>query len=269
MRIPVIGNQRSSIRSASIDGAWRWIPGAYDALRRRNAPVPARPRVVGESGFFLTRDELAKAIREVCIIAAIQTLGEQQILQAVAALTEGGVRAVEVPYATIRGAGWLIQALKENGLLIGVGAITRSPQARESGMLGADFIAAAVTAPDVVSACKEMAIPCILSGFTPTEVWRAQEMEADFVKVPAEALGGPEYIRSLRETLPARHLVGAEMPLEGYLSYLEAGAEVLEFKSSLAPPELVEREDWSGISRRALNVVNACDDWRAGRNGHN
>ena len=218
----------------------------------------------------MRKDELAKALREGCIIAAVQTLGEQQLLRAVAALTEGGVRAVELPYAIIRSAGWLIQTLKENELLVGVGAITRSPQARESGMLGADFIAAAVTAPDVVSACKEMAVPCILSGFTPTEVWRAQEMEADFVKVPAEALGGPEYIRSLRETLPARHLVGAEMPLDGYLSYLEAGVEVLEFKSSLAPPELVEREDWSEISRRALNVVNACANWRARRNNsHN
>src|SRR3712207_7975465 len=53
--------------------------------------------------------------------------------------------------------------------------------------------------PDVVSACEEMKIPCILSGLTPTEVWRAHEMAADFVKVTAaEALGGPSYIRSLR-----------------------------------------------------------------------
>ena len=212
---------------------------------------------------------MVTTLREGRIIAAVQPLGEQKLLRAVAALTEGGVRAVELSYATIRSAGGLIQTLKENGLLVGVGAITRSPQARESGMLGADFIAAAVTAPDVVSACREMAIPCILSGFTPTEVWRAQEMEADFVKVPAEAMGGPGYIRSLREMLPAWHLVGAEMPLDGYLSYLEAGVEVLEFKSSLAPPELIEREDWSEISRRALNVVNACDNWRAGGNGHN
>jgi len=137
-------------------------------------------------------------------------------------------------------------------------------------MLGADFIAAAVISPDVAAACKEMDVPCILSGFTPTEIWRALEMGADFVRIPAEALGGPDYIRSLRETLPARHLVGAEMPLDGYLSYLEAGVEVLEFKSSLAPPELVEREDWSEISRRALNVVNACANWRARRNNsHN
>lgn len=178
------------------------------------------------------------------------------------------MQTVELSYSTVRSAGWLIQRLKESGLLVGVGSITRSPQARESGMLGADFITAAVAAPDVVAASKEMDIPCILTGLTPTEVWRAQEMEADFVKVPAGTLGGPDYIRSLRETIPARHLVGAEMPLDSYLPYLEAGVEVLEFRSSLALPELVEREKWAEISRRASKIVNACDDWRASRGGH-
>src|SRR3712207_9571546 len=91
--------------------------------------------------------------------------------------------------------------------------------------------------PDVVSACEEMGIPCILSGLTPTEVWRAHEMAADFVKVTAaEALGGPTYVRSLRETLPALRLVGADMPLDGYVPYLDAGVEALEFQSALDLP---------------------------------
>jgi 2-keto-3-deoxy-6-phosphogluconate aldolase len=108
-----------------------------------------------------------------------------------------------------------------------------------------------------------MDMTCILTGLTPTEIWRAQEMGADFVKVPAQALGGSDYIRSLRETLSARHLVGAEMPLDGYLPYLEAGVEFLEFGSSLALPELVERENWAEISRRASKIVSACEDWKA------
>ncbi len=178
-------------------------------------------------------------------------------------MAEGGVRTIELPYSTVRSAGWLLQTIKEDVLMVGVGGITRSSQARESGMLGADFVTAAVTAPDVVAACKDMDIPCILTSLTPTEVWRAQEMEADFVKVPAEALGGPDYIRSLRETVSARHLVGAEVPLNGYLPYLEAGVEVLEFKNSLSLPELVEEEKWAEISRRASKIANACDAWRA------
>ena len=189
----------------------------------------------------MSKTELTDAIREIGIIATVRLPNEQHLLRAVKALIDGGVRAVELAYTTIRRDGSLIQELRESGLLIGIGAVTRSAQAREARAFGADFIIASVTTPDVVSACEEMKIPSILSGLTPTEVWRAHEMEADYVKITAaEALGGPSYIRSLRETLPALQLVGADMPLDGYIPYLKAGVDVLEFQSSLDLPRLVE-----------------------------
>jgi 2-dehydro-3-deoxyphosphogluconate aldolase / (4S)-4-hydroxy-2-oxoglutarate aldolase len=217
-----------------------------------------------DPGRPLSKTKLAEAISEIGIIVTVRVPNEQQLLRVVKALIDGGVRAVELAYTTIRSAGSPIQELKESGLLIGIGAITRSAQAREARVFGADFITASVTAPDVVSACEEMKIPCILSGLTPTEVWRAHEMAADFVKITAaEALGGPPYIRSLRETLPAVQLVGADMPLDGYIPYLDAGVEVLEFESSLELSRLVEGEAWSEISRRAAKIVSTREDWKA------
>jgi 2-dehydro-3-deoxyphosphogluconate aldolase/(4S)-4-hydroxy-2-oxoglutarate aldolase len=217
-----------------------------------------------ELGRPLSKTELTEALREIGIIATVRVPNEQHVLQVVEALSDGGVRAVELPYTTIRSAGSLIQELRESGLLIGVGAVTRSPQAREAHAFGADFITASVTTPDVVSACEEMKIPCILSGLTPTEVWRAHEMAADFVKITAaEALGGPSYIRSLREALPTLQLVGADMPLDGYIPYLEAGVEVLEFQSSLDLPRLVEGGSWAEISRRVAKMVSTRENWKA------
>jgi 2-dehydro-3-deoxyphosphogluconate aldolase/(4S)-4-hydroxy-2-oxoglutarate aldolase len=217
-----------------------------------------------DPGRPLSKTKLAEAISEIGIIVTVRVPNEQQLLRVVKALIDGGVRAVELDYTNIRSAGSPIQELKESGLLIGIGAVTRSAQAREAGVFGADFITASVTTPDVVSACEEMKIPCILSGLTPTEVWRAHEMAADFVKITAaEALGGPSYIRSLREVLPAVQLVGAEMPLDGYIPYLDAGVEVLEFQSSLDLPQLVEGEAWSEISRRAAKIVSTREDWKA------
>jgi 2-dehydro-3-deoxyphosphogluconate aldolase/(4S)-4-hydroxy-2-oxoglutarate aldolase len=209
------------------------------------------------------KTEVAETLREIGIIATVREPDEQQLLREVASLARGGIRAVELAYASIRGAGWLVQRLKADGLLVGVGAITRSAQAREAGAFGADFITASVTTPDVVSACEEMDVACILSSLTPTEIWRAHEMAADFVKITvAEALGGPRYIRSLREVLPILRLVGADMPLDGYATYLEAGVEVLEFKSALALPELAERGAWAEISRRVSEAVNTYNHWR-------
>jgi 2-dehydro-3-deoxyphosphogluconate aldolase/(4S)-4-hydroxy-2-oxoglutarate aldolase len=211
----------------------------------------------------LSNAKVADALREIGIIATVRVPNEQQLLRGVAALTDGGIRAVELPYTTVRCNGWLIQQLKENGLLIGVGAVTRSAQAREAGVFGADFITASVITPDVVLACNEMDVPCILSGITPTEVWRAHEMAADFVKITAaEPLGGPHYIRSLLEMLPAVRLVGADMTLDGHASYLEAGVEVLEFKSTLAFPDLVGREAWAELTQQALEVVEVRNNWR-------
>ena len=217
-----------------------------------------------ENGDAPSKTELSEAISEIGVIATVRVPDERQLPRVATALLEGGIRALDLAHTTIRSAASPIQELRERGLLIGVGAVTRSAQAREARVFGADFITASVTTPDVVSACEEMKIPCILSGLTPTEVWRAHEMAADFVKITAaEALGGPPYIRSLRETLLALQLVGADMPLDGYVPYLEAGVEVLEFRSSLELPQLVEREAWAEISNRAAKIVSTRDDWRA------
>ena len=210
----------------------------------------------------MSKTRLAEALREVGIIASIRVPNEQHLLRGIAALAGGGIKAVQLPYTTLRNNGWPIQQLKQNGLLIGVGAVTRSAQAREAGLFGADFITASVTTPDVVAACDEIDVPCILSGLTPTEIWRAYEMAADFVKITAaEALGGPHYIRSLRETLPALRLVGADMLLDNYVQYLEAGVEVLEFGRSLELRRMIEQEAWLEISQRASNIVDARNAW--------
>jgi 2-dehydro-3-deoxyphosphogluconate aldolase/(4S)-4-hydroxy-2-oxoglutarate aldolase len=151
--------------------------------------LASREKDTGDSRERKTK--LTEAIREIGIIATVRLPNEQHLLRVGRALLDGGIHSVELAYTTIRSAGSLIQELKESRLLIGVGDVTRSAQAREGGVLGADFITASVTTPDVVSACEEMKIPCILSGLTPTEVWRAHEMAADFVKITAaEALGG-------------------------------------------------------------------------------
>ena len=210
-----------------------------------------------------SKTKLTEAIREIGVIATVR-VPEHQLPRVATALLDGGIRALELDYATSRSAGSLIQELRDIGLLVGIGSITRSTQAREARALGADFITASVTTPDVVSACEEMKIPCILSGLTPTEVWRAHEMAADFVKITAaESLGGPPYIRSLREILPTLQLVGADMPLDGYLPYLDAGVDVLEFQSSLELPRLVEDGAWTEVSRRAAKIVSTHEDWKA------
>jgi 2-dehydro-3-deoxyphosphogluconate aldolase / (4S)-4-hydroxy-2-oxoglutarate aldolase len=206
----------------------------------------------------------ATALREAGVMASLHLLDERCLVQAAAALWDGGFKAVELTYFAVRGNRWLIPTLKEMDLLVAVGSITRSSQVREPDVIGADIVATSVTAPDVVLACEEADVPCILGGLSPTEIWRAHEMRPDFVKVTdPEALGGPHYAGSLREPLPALHLVGGNMPLHGYLAYLEEGVEVLEFGGALLPPQPTLRDEWVELSRRASEIVAARKSWKA------
>jgi 2-dehydro-3-deoxyphosphogluconate aldolase / (4S)-4-hydroxy-2-oxoglutarate aldolase len=212
----------------------------------------------------LNRIESAAALREAGIMASFGIRDQRRLVQAAAALCDGGLRAVELTYFAVRGNSWLIPTLKEMDLLVGVGSITRSSQVREADVIGADFVASPVNAPDVVLACEEADVPCILGGLSPTEIWRAHEMQPDFVKVTdPEALGGPPYAGSLREPLPTLHLVGGNMPLHGYLSYLDEGVEVLEFVVALLMQEPTSRDEWVELSRQASEIVTACESWKA------
>ncbi len=74
-----------------------------------------------EPGRPLSKTKLAEAISEIGIIVTVRVPNEQYLLRVVRALIDGGVRAVELAYTTIRSAGLPIQELKESGLLIGIG----------------------------------------------------------------------------------------------------------------------------------------------------
>ena len=210
--------------------------------------------------------ESVMALRKIGMMASLRYLDGWRLVQAAAALWDGGFRVVELTYFAVRGNRWLIPTLKEMDFLVVVGSITRSSQVREPDMIGADFVATSVIAPDVVLACEETDVPCILGGLSPTEIWRAHEMRPDFVKVTdPESLGGPHYAGSLRESLPTLHLVGGNMPLHGYVSYLEKGVEVLEFGGAQLLPKPTWRDEWVELSRRASEIVAARESWKARR----
>ncbi len=93
--------------------------------------------------------ELAEALKEAGIVINIRGLNKNSnFCEGVAVLIEGGIKAVELPYTTIMSVGH--PALREKGLLVGIGTVTYSTHAREAGTFGADFVTASVTTPDVV-----------------------------------------------------------------------------------------------------------------------
>ncbi len=143
-------------------------------------------------------------------------------------------------------------------VVIGAGTVTTAAQAAESAEAGAEFLVSPGTTEPVASAMRDTGLPFALGTLTPSEVMTAVDLGADVVKLFPGSLGGPSYLKSLREPFPDVPL----MPTGGVgpgdvREWLDAGAFCVGAGSSLMSTDLLERGDHDEITRRAQAFVAA------------
>jgi 2-dehydro-3-deoxyphosphogluconate aldolase/(4S)-4-hydroxy-2-oxoglutarate aldolase len=103
-------------------------------------------------------------------------------------------------------------------------------------------------------------------AMTPSEVVTAWKAGADFVKVfPANAVGGPSYIKSLKAPLPQIELVPTGgVSLENAGDFIRAGAAALGVGSDLVDTKAIRAGDDKIITERARQFVEIVKSARAG-----
>jgi 2-dehydro-3-deoxyphosphogluconate aldolase / (4S)-4-hydroxy-2-oxoglutarate aldolase len=94
---------------------------------------------------------------------------------------------------------------------------------------------------------------------TPTEILAAWQAGANLVKVfPAGRLG-PSYIKDILGPLPDIPLVPTGgIDLDNCASFLDAGAYTVAVGSSLLDRQLIEHQDWPGLTALARRFMHAC-----------
>lgn len=191
------------------------------------------------------------------IAAEVRTETATQALSVVDALAVGGVTTIEISL-TIPGAHEILSHLTtRQDVLVGAGAVLDGQQAREAIAVGARFIASPIFNPDLASICQEANVTCVLGALTPSEIIAAQRAGAEMVKIfPAEALGGPMYIRALLRQLTHMSLqISGGFSAEHMIEYLELPIRSLALGTLLVPRVLVERANWAAITNRARAFV--------------
>lgn len=188
------------------------------------------------------------------LIAIFRAADAADARLAARALRAGGLRLFEITLTTA-GALEAIQPIRnEMGerMAIGAGTVLTADDARSAVSAGAAFIVTPVFDRDVVHYCTEQNVPLFCGCHTPTEAWNATRAGAPFIKLfPADGLG-PEFIRSLLAPLPFLWLVPTGGVSERNLGdFLEAGSAGAALGSSLLSNDVLEREDWGEITRRA------------------
>lgn len=146
------------------------------------------------------------------------------------------------------------------GKYLGMGTIRNVTEAERGAAAGAMFFVTPNYNPEVIEFARNVDIPVITGGLTPTEVYNAWQAGASMVKVfPCRALGGPLYIRELLG--PFNHIplvaVGG-VSLANLVEYLEAGVRGVGIGVSLFGHQAITDEDAEAVSRNVATFVERC-----------
>ncbi|MGW4646880.1 bifunctional 4-hydroxy-2-oxoglutarate aldolase/2-dehydro-3-deoxy-phosphogluconate aldolase [Kitasatospora sp. NPDC004289] len=147
--------------------------------------------------------DLLTALRDRRILAVVRGNDPDAALDAVLTLFGNGVQLVEVSLTTANALHVLERARAALGpyAALGAGTLLTAADARAAAAAGAAF---AVTPglTEAVGEAQSLGMPVLAGAVTPTEVAQAYAEGATAVKLFPGSLGGPAYLRALRDPFP-------------------------------------------------------------------
>ncbi|CAM5548962.1 bifunctional 4-hydroxy-2-oxoglutarate aldolase/2-dehydro-3-deoxy-phosphogluconate aldolase [Kitasatospora aureofaciens] len=167
-------------------------------------------------------------------LAIVRGSNRDAALRTVLVLAEEGITAAEVSLTT-PDALWVIeQARRELGphATLGAGTVLTGEDAARAADAGASFLVTPGFSEDLRRRTSEL--PWLIGALTPSEVISANENGALAVKLFPASLGGPGYLRALRDPFPGVPFIpvgGVDAALA--LTYLAAGAVAVGVGSPL------------------------------------
>jgi len=199
-----------------------------------------------------SRAATVRAIEAAAVVAVIRLKDAGWLKDVIAALEDGGIRALEITM-TVPGA---VQLLREiapaagPGVLIGAGTVTDADTAARVIDAGARYVVSPVFRRAIIDVCHRHDVPAMPGCFTPTEILDAWEAGADVVKVfPATALG-PGFLRDVHGPLPDVKLMPTGgVTLDNAGDWLRAGACAVGVGSALV--------DGAAVAAGRLDVLTA------------
>lgn len=185
-------------------------------------------------------------LKESKLVPVLRAPSQEEGQRMAHALVEGGVKVLEVTM-TVPGAIDLIEQLSgELGedIMIGAGTVLDPDTAKRCVEVGARFIVSPALNVETIEWCKNVKIACAPGCLTPTEILTAHQAGAELIKIfPADALGGANYIKSLKGPFPKiEFMPTGGVNLSTIKGFFDAGAVAVGVGSNLVNPKLTSDE---------------------------
>ena len=151
---------------------------------------------IGQQPLALRRD-LVRIFGEDRLVAVIRTATPEIAERAARAMAEAGVRLVEITL-TVPDAYELIAKLAtdetfaKHGAIVGAGTVLSGAQAEDAVLAGARFLVSPALVPEMLEVGRARDVMTMPGTMTPSEMLKAAELGADFIKIfPIATIGGP------------------------------------------------------------------------------
>ncbi|WP_446215652.1 bifunctional 4-hydroxy-2-oxoglutarate aldolase/2-dehydro-3-deoxy-phosphogluconate aldolase [Micromonospora sp. IBHARD004] len=169
---------------------------------------------------------LLDTLRTHRLLAIVRSDDPDAALAAVLTLADSGVKLIEVSFTSTDAPGVLRRARAALGADYGLGAgtVLTVDEARQAAAAGAGYLVTPALAPSLAEAGR-LGLPVLTGALTPTEVVQANTGGATAVKLFPASLGGPDYLRALRDPFPRTPFVPVGgVDAESARGYLDRGA---------------------------------------------
>lgn len=204
-------------------------------------------------------DRLA-SVRETGVLAVLRAASPETAIEAANALIRGGVTGIEVTYSTPDAPAVIAELRRSHGdaALVGAGTVTTAAQAEESAAAGAQFLVSPGTLPELTGTMLGTGLVTMTGAMTPTEVMVAMSLGVDVVKVFPASLGGPGFLKALREPFADAVLMPTGgVTAENLAEFLAAGAIAVGAGGDLLAKDALANGDWDRIEARARDYAAA------------
>ena len=209
---------------------------------------------------IVTKFEQMEKIENSGIVAIIRNDTNHDLIQVVDAIHSGGIDVVEITMTTPGALDTVGSVTKRYGsnLLIGVGSVLDTETARMAILSGAEFIVSPITKPDVIELCNRYGKVVMPGAFTPTEILRAWELGADYVKVfPADIAGAP-YIKAVKAPLPQISIIPTGgIGLNNAAEFVTSGSVALGVGSTLVNKQTIAQKQFKKLTEISQKLVAA------------
>lgn len=173
------------------------------------------------------------------------------------ALVEGGLKVLEITLRTPIALD-AIRRIKAEvpGAIVGAGTVINLETLKQAIDAGSEFLVSPGVTESLIDAALQSGVPILPGVISPSEVMRLMEKGITEMKFfPAEAAGGIPMLKSIGGPLPQVTFcpTGGISP-KNAADYLALSNVACVGGSWMAPADLVDKEDWQEIKRRATEA---------------